>query len=282
MKIAISAESTVDLSKELIEKFDVKIIPLEITLGDRTDFDGVITCDEIIQFVNENNVLPKTGAANEFRFIEYFEEIRKEYDAIIHVSLSSELSCTYQNAVSAAQKVGGVYVVNSKSLSTGIALLVLYARKLVDKGLDAEEIYEKVCARVDKVQASFVLKRLDYLHKGGRCSSIAYLGANIFKIRPQIIVTEGKMISGKKFKGDFAKVVKEYATSVLEEFNNPDTSVVFITYTTADQQIIDDVTQMLKDYGFEDVYITRAGGTITSHCGENCLGVLYINDGKQD
>jgi len=181
-----------------------------------------------------------------------------------------------------SSKVGGVYVVNSKSLSTGIALLVLYARKLVDKGLDAEEIYEKVCARVDKVQASFVLKRLDYLHKGGRCSSIAYLGANIFKIRPQIIVTEGKMISGKKFKGDFAKVVKEYATSVLEEFNNPDTSVVFITYTTADQQIIDDVTQMLKDYGFEDVYITRAGGTITSHCGENCLGVLYINDGKQD
>ena len=133
--------------------------------------------------------------------------------------------------------------------------------------------------RVPNVQASFELKRLDYLYKGGRCSGLAFFGANLLKIRPQIVLKDGKMVPGKKYRGNFNLVVKKYCEDVLEEFDNPDTSVGFVTYTTASSEIVDIAVKYLKDRGFNEVYVTRAGGTITSHCGEDCLGILYINDG---
>ena len=280
MKIAISADTSIDLTKDLIEQNNIHTIPFEILLGDKQGYDGEITCDEIISFVDETNILPKTAAVNQFRLEEHFENLKKDYDAIIHFTLSSYLSCTNNNAVEAAKKFENVYVIDSLSLSTGVGLLVLYACKLVNEGLEAKEIYEKCLARVPAVQASFALKRLDYLYKGGRCSSLAYFGANIFGIRPQIIVKDGKMISGKKYKGDFAKVVKAYCRDVLEQFNTPDLSVGFVTYTTAEQDVLDIAINAMKERGFKEVYLTRAGGTITSHCGENCLGILYLNDGE--
>lgn len=280
MKIAISAESTVDLTESIIKEFDVKIVPFSIQLGDKFGLDGEITSDDIISFVNEKRVLPKTSAVNEFQYDEHFEALLKDYDAVVHFSLSSELSLACTNAKRSAEKYKNVFVVDTRTLSTGIALLVLYAKKCADEGLSASEIYDKCLNRINSVQASFVLKRLDYLHKGGRCSSLAYLGANLLKIRPQIVVKDGKMISGKKYRGNFSHVVKSYCRDVLEEFDTPDLTNVFLTYTTADEEVLDYVKSVLMERGFSNIFVTRAGGTITSHCGENCLGILYLNDGK--
>lgn len=280
MRIALSAESTIDLPSSLLKKFDIHTLPFSISLGDRVGFDGEITTDEIIEYVNITGNLPKTGAVNMVAYQEHFESLLKEYDAVIHFSLSSELSLACTNAINTARDFKNVFVVDTRTLSTGIALLCLYARDLIEEGYSAEEIYNKCLERIPSVQASFVLKRLDYLHKGGRCSSIAYFGANILKIRPQIIVKDGKMISGKKFKGKFESVALNYCRDVLQTYNTPDKKRVFLTYTTAEKQTIDDIVELLKEEGFEDIMITRAGGTITSHCGENCLGILYINDAK--
>ena len=279
MKIAVSAESTIDLPKELLEKYSISTVPFTITLGDITEKDGEITNDIIIQYVNTHKVLPKTSAVNREQFAEHFKNLLKTHDGVIHFSLSKELSSAYDNAVSAASELKNVYVVDTRSLSTGIALLAIYADKLVKQGLGIKEIYEKCLARVPSVQASFELKRVDYLYKGGRCGMMALLGANLLRIRPQILVKNGKMVSGKKYRGNYDHVVKNYCRDVLEEFNNPDLSVAFITYTTASDEMVDSIKQMLAEAGFENVYATRAGGTITSHCGEDCLGVLYINDG---
>lgn len=282
MKIAVSAESTIDLPKELLEKYAIKTVPFMITLGDMTAKDGDITNDIIISYVNEHKVLPKTSAVNEEQFAEHFGGLLKTYDGIIHFSLSKEMSSAYNNAVAAAGKYKNVYVVDTRSLSTGIALLAIYASKLVREGVSLKEIYEKCVARVPFVQASFELKRVDYLYKGGRCSMMALLGANILRIRPQIIVKNGKMVSGKKYRGNYEHIVKCYCKDVLEEFDNPDLSVAFVTYTTASDEIVGYAMQTLKDAGFNEVYATRAGGTITSHCGEDCLGILYINDGREN
>ncbi len=280
-KIAISAETTIDLTEELLSKYDIKTVPFTVLLGDKVGFDGKITPKEIIEYVTETNILPKTSAVNEYQYDEHFTEILNNgYDAIIHFCLSSELSTAYNNAVMSAKKFKNVYIIDSRSLSTGIALLAIYARKLADEGVDTATIVEKCKARIPYVQASFELNRVDYLYKGGRCSMLTYLGANLLRIRPQILLKDGKMVSGKKYKGSFSKVVENYCLDVLEEFNTPDLEEVFLTYTTADESTLEKVQGILKDYGFKNIHLTTAGATITSHCGENCLGILYINDGK--
>lgn len=279
MKIAISVESTVDLTKELVEKYDLKVVPFDVLLGDKNYLDGEITSEEIIRYVNEHKVLPKTGAVNRARFEEHFEKILKDYDGIVHISLSSEMSSAFNNADAVKDKYKNVRVVDSRSLSTGIALLAIYAKTLADRGESLDSIYEKVQDRTKYVQASFELMRLDYLYKGGRCSSLMYFGANLLKIRPQILVKNGKMISGRKYRGNFSNVVTKYCDDILEEFDNPDLSVAFVTYTTMDDEVVNIAIEKLKDRGFDKIFVTHAGGTITSHCGENCLGILYINDG---
>ena len=237
MKIAISAETTVDLTKELLEEFRIHTTPFTILLGDRVCLDGEITTEEIIEFVKKTNVLPKTSAINESQYSEHFENLLKEYDAIIHFSLSSEMSSAYNNAVLASKKFNNVFVIDSRTLSTGIALLAIYASKLVSKGLDIGEILSSVDKRIPFVEASFIPNRLDYLYKGGRCSSLAYFGANLFQIKPQIIVKEGKMISGKKYRGKYDKVVEKYVKELLDEYKNIDLEEVFITYTTIEKEI---------------------------------------------
>ncbi len=282
MKVAISAETTIDLTKELILENDLKIIPFSIQLGDNSYNDGEITTDEIISFVNETGTLPKTSAVNEYAFTEHFETILKDYDAIVHFSLSSKMSLACANAIRASEKFKNVYVVDTQSLSTGIALLALNAKRLADAGMDAKEIYENSLKRVPFVQASFELKRLDYLYKGGRCSSLTFFGANLLKIHPQILVENGKMITGKKYRGNYSHIVKKYCQDVLETFNNPDLTEAFLTYTTADEEVLNTALTALKERGFKKIHVTRAGGTITSHCGEGCLGILYMNDGKAE
>ena len=279
MKTLITAESTIDLPKELLEKYQIKTIPYMVLLGDKDFKDGEIEATEIFKFVDEKKILPKTSAINKQRYTDFFKENLKSCDAIVHFSLSGQITSSTQNAKDAAAEFENVYVVDTQSLSTGIALLAIYARKLADSGLGAKEIYEKASARVPSVQASFVVKKLEYLYKGGRCSALAYFGANLMKIRPQIILKDGKMGVHRKYRGNMDKVVENYCKDTLEEFDNPDLSVGFVTYTTATPEMVEAAKRSLQEKGFKTIYETRAGATISSHCGENTLGILYINDG---
>lgn len=280
MKIVISAESTCDLSQELLEKNNISIIPYSILLGDDIVTDDSSVPAKIFEYVEKSKSLPKTSAINEHSYTEYFENLLKEYDAVVHIALSSGLSCSCSNAEKAATNLQNVYVIDSKSLSTGIGLLVLYAKELANNGESPEVIVHKVKDRVPYVQASFVVDRLDYLFKGGRCNALSYFGANLLKIHPQIIVGNGKMQPSKKYRGKMEKVIEKYCEDTLAEFNNADKKYAFVTYTTATPEMIEVAKTALKNAGFENIYETKAGGTITSHCGENVLGILYINDGK--
>lgn len=278
MKIAITAESTIDLTKDLLSKYDIKTLPFSVILGDNEFKDGEITSSDIFKFVEENKVLPKTSAINQEQYKEFFTETLKDYDALIHFNLSSAISSACSHAVEAAKEVENVYVVDTKSLSTGIALLAIYARELANSGIEAKEVYEKASERVKDVQASFVVKKLDYLHKGGRCSSLALLGANLLHLRPQIVLTsEGKMVSGKKYIGKMEKVITSYCKDVLAQNANPDKKYAFVTYTTATEGMVAAAKEALQTAGFETIYETTAVATITSHCGEDTLGILFLN-----
>lgn len=279
-RIALSAESTIDLTNELIKENNIHIVPFTVILGNKSGLDGVITSNEIIDYVKNHGVLPKTSAVNNFQYEEHFSNLLKDYDYVIHISLSSEISCAYNNAMEVAKTMKNVFVIDSLSLSTGIALLALYARKLIDSGMEPFDIVNAVSKRRSFDQTSFILSRLDYLYKGGRCNSLAYLASTLLKIRPQIVVSNGRMEPRKKYVGKFEKAVIKYVNDTLNYFNTPDLENVFITYTTAPKAIIDEITKILKEKGFKNIYPTNAGATITSHCGENCLGILYLNDGK--
>lgn len=280
MKIAITAESTIDLPKQLLEEFDIKTVPFMVILGEQDYKDGEITSQDIFNFVSENKILPKTSAINSEQYSEFFKETLKDYDAVIHFCLSSQISSSCSHAKDAAASMENVYVVDSESLSTGIALLAIQARKLADDGKSATEIVDEISNRVKHVQASFVVKKLDYLHKGGRCSALSLFGANLLQIRPKIIVKDGKMGVHKKYLGKMEKVIENYSRDTLNEFNTPDLDVAFVTYTTASDEMVSKARKALEDRGFKHIYETTAGATITSHCGENTLGILYLNDGK--
>lgn len=281
-KIAVSLDSACDLSKELIEKYDFATVPFGVTIGDRFFYDGEVPVQEIFDYADNNKTLPKTNAVNEDAFTELFDRLLKTHDAVIHFDISSDMSSAYNNAVNAAKKFKNVYVIDSRTLSTGIALEAIYARKLADEGVSPEEIVKKVTARIPSVQASFVIERLDYLYKGGRCSSLALLGANLLKIRPEIEVKDGKMGNTNKFRGRMTDVVEKYCRATLEKYNTPDKSVLFITHSEATPEMVETAKKVVSEYGFENVYETKAGCTVSSHCGKNTLGILYINDGQQE
>lgn len=279
MKIAVSVESTSDLSKDLIEKYDVKIIPFHVILGNDDFKDGERSPEEIFAYVDKNKNLPKTTAINEFEYSEYFSELKKDYDAVVHITLSSGISSSCSNAEKAAAETDNVYVVDSKSLSTGIALLAIYARELAENGTAPDVIAEKLKERREKLQVSFVVEKLEYLYKGGRCNGLQLFGANLLKIRPRIVLKDGKMQPDKKYRGKMDAVISKYASDVLEEFNTPDLARVFITYTTATPEMVAAARSACENAGFKSITETRAGCTIASHCGANTLGILFFNDG---
>jgi DegV family protein with EDD domain len=277
MKIAITLDSACDISEEVKEKYNFQTVPFHIQLGEDTFEDGKIDTTEIYDHVEKTGVLPKTSAINEETFVRFFSEIRKHYDAIIHFDISSLMSSAYQNALSAAKKVSGVYVIDSGTLSTGIALQAIYASELAQKYNDPKKIVELVKQIIPKTQASFIIERLDYLYKGGRCSSLAYLGANLLKLRPQIVVQNGKMKAAHKYRGKMEKVVTDYCTDVLRENPNADKKICFITHSRATQEMIDTAHAIVKEAGFKEIYETIAGCTVSSHCGKNTLGILFLN-----
>lgn len=276
--IIISSDSTCDLSAELRERYNVSIIPLGVTLGDKTYFDGVdIVPDDIYAHHTKTGELPKTTAANVGDCIDYFKPFADAGKTVIHLALSAEFSSTYNNACLAASEFENVYVVDSRNLSTGNGLLVIAAAEMAQSGMEATEIVEKLNALAPCVDASFVIDKLDYLHKGGRCSALAMLGANVLKLKPCIEVKNGKMGVGKKYRGKYSAVLKEYVAERLADTENIDLDRVFVTHAGVDSEIVNAVVEQVKETApFKEVFMTRAGCTISSHCGADTLGVLFI------
>lgn len=281
MSVRIACDSSADLGKEFYEKHNIPVIPFTIVLGEDNYLDNVtITVPEIYDYVTKTGNLPKTAATNEFTFDEFFEQNKCD-DGLICFCLSSQMSCTYNNAKASSQKFEKVYVVDSQNLSTGEGMLVKYAVELAESGATYEEIIEKVEARKKKVQASFIIDKLNYLHKGGRCSTLQFLGANLLKLHPSIVVTDGKMLVHKKYKGKMADIVKKYIDDTLQEFNTPNLDYCFVTCTEkTDADIVANAVASAKAYGFKEVIETYAGATVSCHCGRNTIGILYFNDGE--
>ena len=276
--IIISSDSTCDLSKELIERYQIKIIPLGVTLGDTVYRDGVdITPDDIYAYHAKTGQLPKTSAINIAENSEFFEELTRDGSAVIHFTISASMSATCNNARIAAEEFEDVYVIDSKNLSTGNGLLVVAAAEMAKQGMEAKEIAEKVSALADCVDASFVVDNLEYLAKGGRCSSVAAFGANLLQLKPCIAVKDGAMGVGKKYRGKFGKVLLEYVAERLADGADIDLDRVFVTHAGCDPEVVESVVVAVKQtLPFKEVFVTRAGCTISSHCGANTLGVLFI------
>ena len=277
-KVLITRDSTSDLPAELLEKYNIKTIPLGVTLGDKTYQDGVdIDPEFIYKYHEENGVLPKTSAANIGELTDFFAPFVEEGYAIVHFAISSKMSSTYQNSLLAAEEFEDVYVVDTANLSTGEALLILKAAELAEAGKSAKEIHEEVTALVPYVDASFVIDNLEYLHKGGRCSALAALGANLLKLKPCIQVKDGSMGVCKKYRGKYVQTLEEYTADRLTDYSDIDLDRVFVTHAGCDDEIVNAVCESVKAKApFKEVIVSRAGCTVSAHCGRNTLGVIFI------
>ena len=277
-KIIISADSTVDLSPEIAEKYSVVVSPMLVTMGGKTYTDGVdITPKELFEYTKSTGELAKTAAQSTAYYTEYFEKLSADGSAVIHFSISDSMSSAHNFARIAAEDMENVYIIDSQNLSTGIALLVLKAADLVAEGKEAKEIYDEICALRSRVDASFVIDTLEYLHKGGRCSAVAMLGANVLKLRPCIEVKEGAMGVSRKYRGKMSLVYKEYAKDQLHDPDDIDLTRVFVTHTCGDDPVVDEIVELVKQtLPFKEVIKGTAGCTISAHCGPGTLGVLFV------
>lgn len=276
MRIAISADSTCDLPEELAKKYDIRLNAMPFSLGENDlRHDGVTgTSQDVFDYVDKTGQLPTTSAFNEYEYTEHFNNILKDYDAVIHFSFSWEISSTGSNARRAAESMENVYTIDTRTVSCGFSLLVLECVDLVNQGLDVKEIVKIMEERKYKVQASFLVDTLKYLHKGGRCSSLALLGANLLKIKPRISLVEGKMEVTKKYKGPIGVCALKYLEEILQEVP-PQTKRVFVV-TSTPIGIEDKVIQKLKEAGFEEVISAQAGPSICIHCGKGTFGLMYM------
>ena len=279
MKVKIITDSTADLSPELVKQYDVSVVPLYVVMGDRISKDGVeATPEDIYCYVDETSKLPKTSAPNLNDFLSAFHNWRDQGYEIVHFNISADFSSSHATACIAAAEVGGVEVVDTRNLSTGSGLVVLHACEMANRGASAKEIAEECRALTDRVEASFVVDSIDYLRMGGRCSSVAALGANLLKLKPCIEVLDGKMKSGKKYRGSIDKVIISYVTERLQNREDIDMHRIFITHTRCSTEVVNRVREKIKELqpGFEEILETTAGCTVTSHCGPGTLGVLFI------
>ena len=279
MKVKIISDSTCDLSKELVEKYDIEILPLYVCLNDKTMKDGdEVNPEDIYSYVNESGKLPSTSAANLGDYLDAFKPWVEQGYQVVHFNISSEFSSSYRNACMAAEELGNCYVVDSRNLSTGQGLVVLHGAEMALNGATGEEIFNSCNEMTSKVEASFIVDKLDYLYKGGRCSALSAFGANLLSLKPCIEVVDGKMKPTKKYRGNFGRVLTSYVADKLKDRDDIDKKRIFVTHTKCDKEIVDSVIEAVKEIApyFEEVIETTAGCTITTHCGPNTLGVLYV------
>lgn len=278
MNIKVLSDSTCDLSQELVEKFNISIIPLTVIKNGVDYRDSVtITPAEIFAHVAAGGSLCSTTAVNAGEYEDFFAKYVNDYDGVIHINIGSCFSSSYQNACLAAQNFDNVRVVDSANLSTGQGLVVLYACKMAKECNSLDELYEKVAAYTEKVEASFLLDRLDYMVKGGRCSSVVALGANLLSLKPCIEVKNGKMTVVKKYRGNYAKCLATYIKDRITNREDLVRDTLFVTHTPLTDECTKAIQETVDAYGdFENIYWTEAGCTVSCHCGPGTMGVLFV------
>ncbi len=282
--VKIISDSTCDLSKDLLEKYDVSILPLHVVLGEKECEDGVeISPDEIYRWSDENGVTPKTSAPALDKTMELFKPFVEEGREVVCFSISEDMSTTANVMRLAAEELNAshlVTVIDSANLSTGIGLLVIEAAIMAQEGKKASEIAARLEELKPLVRSSFVVDTLTYLYRGGRCSGLAALAGGVLKLHPKIVVESGKMKPAKKYRGKIDKVILEYVKDMEADLKASKRDRVFITHSGCDDETIEMVRAYLKNLNiFGEILVTRAGGVISSHCGPGTLGVLFIAKG---
>ncbi|NLV50472.1 MAG: DegV family protein [Clostridiales bacterium] len=277
MRVKITADSTCDLPRDISEKYGIRILPLHIIKGSEDLLDGIeITPNDIFRYVEATDDMCKTAAVSVGEYEKAFREELRDCEAVIHINISSEFSACHQNACIAAAEVGGVYPIDSRNLSSGSGHLAIDAAIMAADGMTAEEISKKLKEDTSKLEVSFVLNTLRYLHLGGRCSGVAALGANLLQLRPCIEVRDGKMGVGKKYRGNMEKCLKQYITDRLAERDDIDMKRIFITHSGVDPRLLEQLKNLITQLAsFEEVIESEAGCTISNHCGPQCLGILF-------
>lgn len=280
--VKIISDSTSDLSKDLIEKYDISILPLHVLFGSEEHEDGVdVTPDEIYRWSDENKTTPKTSAPSLERAMEILKPYVDEGREVVAFSIASGMSTTgnvIRLAAEALEAEALVTVIDSANLSTGIGLLIIEAAVMAQEGKSAGEIAAYIETLKPLVRASFVVDTLTYLHRGGRCSGLAAMAGGVLKLHPRIAVKDGKMEPGKKYRGKIDKVIMDYVKDMEDDLKNAKKDRVFITHSGCDKNIVDRVRAYLESLDvFDEVLETRAGSVISSHCGPGTLGVLFIS-----
>lgn len=281
-KIKITCDSTCDLTPEIYHQYNVEVLPLGITLGEELFRDGIdVTAPKIFDFVAETGVLPKTSAISLGEYLEVFKKYTDEGYAVIHINISSEFSSCHQNAKLAAEELGNVYPIDSRNLSSGSGHLVLAAAELAAEGLTAPEIVARLEEMKERLDVSFVLQTLDYLKKGGRCSGVVALAATALQLRPEIVVVDGTMKVGKKYRGSMEKSISDYVKGRLAGREDIQHNRIFVTHSYVPQELVEQVkAQVAELQPFAEIIETKAGCTVSSHCGPHCLGVLFFKKGE--
>lgn len=276
MSIKITATSTCDLPAELLERYQITMVPLYVSFGGNTCRDGVdASPEDIFRHVEGGGQLPSTAAVNIADYQELFGRLSPQYDAVLHITIGSEFSCCYQNALVAAEDYPNVYVVDSRNLTVGQGILAIAAAEAAERGESIEAILKLLDSLTGKVDTTFVVDKLDYLAKGGRCSSVVALGANLLKLKPCIVLSGGRMTVGKKYRGAFDKVLPDYVRDQLAD-KDVDLDRVFVVHTRCDPAIPAAICELVRGCGFREVFTAVAGCTISCHCGPNTLGVIFL------
>ena len=278
MNIKIISDSTCDLSPELLEKYNITIVPLTVIKGGDAFLDGVdITPAEIFAHVAAGGDLCSTTATNVGEYVEWFQKFASEYDGILHINIGSGFSSCYQNACLAAEEFDNVRVIDSMNLSTGQGLVVLKACELAGSCESLDDLHEQVQSFTARIESSFLLDQLGYMVKGGRCSSAAALGANLLNLKPCIEVRDGKMSVVKKYRGNYAKSLATYVKDRLNARDDLDRGTLFVTRTPISDDCLEAVRDAVNTYAdFENIYWTEAGCTVSCHCGPGTLGILLV------
>ncbi len=277
MKIKITADSTCDLSETLLRQWNISLIPMHILMGEESLLDGVtVHPADVFTHVQNGGKMPKSAAPNLVEYTDFFAPFAKDYDAVIHICVGSKFSSCCQNAKLAAQEFGNVSVVDSENICTGQGYLVLRAAKLAADGLPPRNICMRRHALAKKVDLSFVLNRLDYMAKSGRCSGVLAFGANILGIKPSLAVIDGELKVVKKYRGQLPICVGKYITEKLADRDDIDTSVVFLSSCQPKPGCLEAVKAGLAQYGkFEQIIETDIGTTIGGYSGPGTIGIVF-------
>lgn len=281
--IKIISDSTCDLSEELLNKYDIDILPLHVVMGDKEYIDGVnISPDEIYVWSDEHKETPKTSAVGIEEAINLFRKYTDAGEEIIAFAISEDMSTTanvMRIAAEELEKEDKIHVIDSMNLSTGVGHLVVEAAIMAKNGESAETIVNEIEKMRHRVRASFVIDTLVYLQRGGRCSSVAAIAGGLLKLHPKIVVENGKMIASKKYRGSIDSAILKYVADLEEELAKAKKDRVFITHSGCDKELIDKVRDKLEALNrFDEILVTRAGSVISSHCGPGTLGVLFMEE----